>query len=453
MLPSTLCRAVLPTVGYLLKSFQFVCFIGAASFVTSARGAPLHETLDLESKAIEARMIDWRRDIHQNPELGNREVRTSRIVAEHLKKLAYEVREKVAHTGVVATLKGGKPGPVVALRADMDALPVTEEVDLPFASKVKANWRGKETGVMHACGHDVHTAILMAAAEVFAKVRADLPGTVKLIFQPAEEGVPQGEEGGARLMLKEGAFENPKPDMAMGLHVVSTREVGKLSYRGGPSQAGGDNFRITIKGKQTHGAMPWRGVDPIVIGAQVVLALQTIQSRQVDVTTEPSVLTVGIFNGGNRANIIPESVELEGTLRTFSLETRNFIVKRVTETAEAIAKSAGGEAKVEWFDADHVVPLINNVNLTRQLASSLQRVAGIDNVFEIQRVMPYDDFAFFAQAVPGFYFNVGIASPGTPPGKAAPNHSPRFQVDEAGMITGLRALTHATVDYMTGSGK
>jgi amidohydrolase len=219
-------------------------------------------------------------------------------------------------------------------------------------------------------------------------------------------------------MLKEGAFENPKPDIAMGLHVVSTRQVGKLSYRGGASQAGGDNFRITIKGKQTHAAMPWRGVDPIVIGAQVVLALQTIPSRQVDVTTEPSVLTVGAFNGGNRPNIIPENVELEGTLRTFSLETRDFIVKRVTETAEAIAKSAGGEAKVEWFDADHVVPLINNVNLTRQLAASLQRVAGIENVFEIQRVMPYDDFAFFAQAVPGFYFNVGIASPGHSSGKS-----------------------------------
>ena len=454
MLPRPPRWAIVPASGYLLKSFQIACFIGAASFVTSARAVTtLHETLDLESKAIEARMIDWRRDIHQNPELGNREVRTSRLVAEHLKKLGYEVREKVAHTGVVATLKGGKPGPVVALRADMDALPVTEEVDLPFASKVKTDWRGKETGVMHACGHDAHTAILMAAAEVFAKVRADLPGTIKLIFQPAEEGAAQGEEGGARLMLKEGAFENPKPDIVMGLHVISSRPAGKLSYRGGASQAGGDNFRITIKGKQTHGAMPWRGIDPIVIGAQVVLALQTIQSRQVDVTTEPSVLTVGSFNGGNRPNIIPESVELEGTLRTFSLETRNFIVKRVTETAEAIAKGGGGEAKTEWFDADHVVPLLNNASLARQLAPSLQRVAGIENVFEAQRVLPYDDFSFFAQAVPGFYFNVGIASPDTPPGKAAPNHSPRFQIDEAGMITGLRALVHATVDYMASSSK
>jgi amidohydrolase len=314
----------------------------------TAVAEPVRDALDREAKAIEAKMIGWRRDIHQHPELGNREFRTAGLVAEHLRKLGYEVREKVAHTGVVAVLKGGRPGPVVALRADMDALPVTEEVDLPFASKAKTTWRGQQVGVMHACGHDAHVAILMAAAEIFANLRSELPGTVKLIFQPAEEGPPPGEEGGARLMIKEGALENPKPDAIFGLHVSTFARTGTIGYRAGQRSAGSDTFRITVKGRQTHGARPWDGVDPIVIAAQIVLGLQTIQSRQVNVTTDPSVLTVAIFNAGNRFNIIPDKAELEGTLRTYSLETRDFIKRRVNETAEAIAKSGGGEAVVEW---------------------------------------------------------------------------------------------------------
>lgn len=427
-----------------------VAIVSAAllALSTPARSAPLHDALDREAKAVEARMIAWRRDIHQNPELGNRELRTAGLVAAHLKKLGYEVREKVATTGVVATLKGGKPGPVIALRADMDALPVTEEVDLPFASKVKALWRGRETGVMHACGHDAHVAILMAAAEVFAKLKADLPGTVKLVFQPAEEGLPPGEKGGARQMLAEGAFQNPRPDAVLGLHVSSALPAGKIGYRAGPRNAGADVFRITVKGRQTHGASPWRGVDPIVLGSQIVLGLQTIVSRQVDVTTSPAVLTVGIFNGGNRSNIIPDSVELEGTLRSQDMDMRNFIVKRVTETAESIAKGGGGEAIVQWSDADHVIPLVNDVALTGRLVASLQRVAGQENVSEVPRGMAYDDFSFFAKEVPGFFFNVGIASPGVPRDKVAPNHSPRFMVDEAGLVFGLRAIMHATVDRM-----
>jgi amidohydrolase len=284
--------------------------------IAGAAAEPIRDAIDREAKTIETKMIAWRRDIHQNPELGNSEFRTAALVAEHLKKLGYEVREKVAHTGVVAVLKGARPGPVVALRADMDALPVSEEVDLPFASKAKAMWRGQEVGVMHACGHDAHVAILMAAAEVFANLRAELPGTIKLIFQPAEEGVPPGQDGGARMMIKEGALENPKPDAVFGLHVSTFGRAGTIGYRAGQRSAGSDTFRIMVKGRQTHGARPWDGVDPIVIASQIVLGLRTIQSRQVNVTTEPSVLTVAIFNAGNRFNIIPDKAELEGTLRT-----------------------------------------------------------------------------------------------------------------------------------------
>lgn len=418
----------------------------------SPRADTIADAIARETNAVEAKMIAWRRDIHQHPELSNREFRTSALVAEHLKGLGYTVREKVAHTGVVAVLKGGKPGPVVALRADMDALPVAEEVDLPFASKVRTTWRGQEVGVMHACGHDAHTAILMAAAEVFAKLRDELPGTVKLIFQPAEEGVPPGEEGGARLMIKEGALENPRPDVVFGLHVVSNLYTGTLGYRPGARSAGSDTFRITVKGRQTHAAMPWRGIDPVVIGSQIVLGLQTIESRQVDVTKEPSVLTVAIFNAGNRFNIISDKAELEGTLRTYDLEMRDFIKRRVRETAEAIARSGGGEASVEWLD-DHVIPLVNNVPLTRQMVPTLQRVAGADKVTETPRALTYDDFSFFAQQVPGLFFTVGITPPNVPLTTAAPNHSPRFRVDEAGLLTGLNATVHATFDYMSRNGK
>ncbi len=417
-----------------------------------ARADSVRDAIEREAKAIEPRMIAWRRDIHQHPELGNREVRTAALVAEHLKKLGYDVREKVAHTGVVAVLRGGKPGPVIALRADMDALPVTEEVDLPFASKVKAMWAGREVGVMHACGHDAHVAILMAAAEVFAKLRPELPGTVKLIFQPAEEGLPPGEEGGARMMLKEGAFENPKPEAVFGLHVSAVGRIGTLGYRAGARSAGADTFKITVKGRQTHGARPWAGVDPIVIASQIVLGLQTIQSRQVDVTSDPSVLTVGIFNAGNRTNIIPDKAELEGTLRTYNLEMRDFIRRRVKETAEAIAKSGGGEAEVVWND-DYVIPLINNAALTQRMLPTLQRVAGADRVFEMPRAATYDDFSFFAQEVPGLYFNLGVAPSDVAPTMIAPNHSPRFRLDETGLVTGLRALLHVSFDYLGGSAK
>lgn len=412
----------------------------------------LGEAIDREAKALETRLIAWRRDIHQHPELGNREFRTSALVAEHLRKLGYEVRDKVAHTGIVAMLKGGNPGPVVALRADMDALPVVEEVDLPFASKVRINVRGREIGVMHACGHDAHTAILMAAAEVFARVRAELPGTVKLIFQPAEEGAPQGEEGGARLMIKEGALQSPRPEVIFGLHVTAPGRTGTVYYRPGATMAGSDSFRIVVKGKGTHGARPWAGVDPIVIAAQIILGLQTIESRQVDVTAEPSVLTVGLVQAGTRHNIIPDTAEMAGTLRTFNLEMRDFIMRRVKETTEAIAKSGGGEATVEWTSEGYI-PLINNVALTHRMVPTLQRIAGKENVVEAQRRTAAEDFAFYAQEIPGFFFHVGMAPPGLAPALVGTNHSPRFQIDEDGLLKALRYLLHLTADYMGSSGK
>ncbi len=439
------------TLPSLLTTLQ-AALLAVLLATCAGRATELGEALDREARAIEARMIAWRRDIHQHPELGNNEFRTAALVAGHLRRLGYEVREKVAHTGVVAVLTGGRPGKVVALRADMDALPVTEEVDLPFASKVKATWRGQEVGVMHACGHDAHVAILMAAAEIFAKLRADLPGTVKLIFQPAEEGVPAGEEGGARLMIKQGALDNPRPEAIFGLHVGSFGRTGTIGYRAGQRNAGSDTFRITVKGRQTHGARPWDGVDPIVVASQIVLGLQTIQSRQVNVTTEPSVLTVAIFNAGNRFNIIPDKAELEGTLRTFSLETRDFIKRRVNETADAIARSGGAEATVEWLD-DYVIPLVNDVPLTHRILPALRRVAGDDKVIELPRGTGYDDFSFFAREVPGVYFSVGITAPSPAPMRVAPNHSPRFQIDEAGLLTGLRALLHVSVDYLAGAGR
>jgi amidohydrolase len=436
-------RYAVALCGLALTSLALATPLGAVGAAT------IREAAERETQAIEAKMIAWRRDIHAHPELGNREFRTSALVAAHLRALGYDVREKVAHTGVVAVLKGGKPGPVIALRADMDALPVAEEVDLPFASKVRATWRGQETGVMHACGHDGHTAILMAAAEVFAKLRDELPGTVKLIFQPAEEGLPPGEEGGARLMIKEGALDNPRPAAIFGLHLTVPGAPGTIMYRAGATMAGSDTFRITVKGRQTHGARPWAGVDPIVLAAQIILGLQTIESRQVDVTSDPSVLTVGIINAGNRANIIPDKAEMEGTLRTFDLEMRDFIKRRVKETAEAIARSGGGDATTEWI-SDGYIPLINDVALTRRMLPTLQRVAGADKVAEIKPRTPAEDFSFYAQEVPALFFFVGVSPGDASPTLLAINHSPRFRMDEAGLLTGLRAIVHVALDYLGG---
>jgi amidohydrolase len=397
---------------------------------------------------VEQKVIAWRRDIHANPELGNREFRTAKLVADHLRSLGLEVRTGVAHTGVVGLLKGNKPGPVVALRADMDALPVTEQTGLPFASKVKAMWAGQETGVMHACGHDAHVAILMGVAEVLTKMKADLPGTVKFIFQPAEEGAPPGEEGGARLMVKQGVLENPVPEAIFGLHVSSPLPSGRVGYRAGPLMASSDQFRIVVKGKQTHGARPWGGVDPIVVASQIVLGLQTIASRQIDVTLEPSIVTVGMIRGGNRSNIIPDEVEMVGTIRAFNEEMRRDIHRRIRHTAEAIAQSAGASAAVTVTDGYDVTT--NNEKLAERAVATLRRVAGPTNVFLNPKVTGSEDFSAYQKVIPGFFFFLGVKPAGLPPERTGSNHSPLFVVDEAQLKTGVRALTSLTLDYLQG---
>jgi len=401
---------------------------------------------------LEAKVIAWRRDLHENPELGNREVRTAGIVAGHLRALGFDqVKEKVAHTGVVGVLKGGKPGPVVALRADMDALPVKEEVDVPFASKVTAPWNDQQCGVMHACGHDAHVAILMGVAEVLAGMRERIPGTVKFIFQPAEETPPIGENGGAKMMIEEGCMESPKVDAIFGLHVTSIHPTGKVGYRSGPMMASADDFRIFVRGSQTHGAMPWRGVDPIVVGAQVVMGLQTIVSRQMNITKEPSVVTVGVFQGGVRHNIIPDEVKLEGTIRAFDEGKRDELHVHVKRITEMIAASGGAKADVHihrWYDVT-----VNHPELTEWSVPSLTRVFGPGNVNVVDKVCGAEDFSFFQKVVPGFFFFVGCTPPDRDARTAAPNHSPRFYVDENCLKPGLRGLATLALDWLSANSR
>src|SRR5204862_3173344 len=332
---------------------------------TPSLGQRMDQRIDDAAARVEQKVIACRRDIHEHPELGNREMRTAKLIADRLRELGIEVKENVAHTGVVGLLRGGKPGRVVGLRADMDALPVTEQVDLPFASKVRTTYNGQEVGVMHACGHDAHVAILLGVAEVLSGIRDQLSGTVKFLFQPAEEGAPSGEEGGAELMVKEGAFENPKPDAVFGLHVLGMAgTVGQIAYRPGGTLASADLLRITIKGKQTHGAVPWGGVDPIVVASQVVLGLQTISSRQLDITKSPAIITIGSIHGGIRNNIIPDEVQMDGTIRAFSPEMQDEMQRRIRLTAESIAQSAGATAKV---DITRQYPVtFNNPTLSEQ---------------------------------------------------------------------------------------
>ncbi len=422
----------------------------AAADVAAAPSRPIHAQLDTAAQAIQSKMLGWRRDIHQNPELGNQENRTSRLVAQHLRALGYEVREKIAVTGIVAVLRGGAgPGPIVAIRADMDALPVEEPAGLPFVSRARATWNNEDVPVMHACGHDCHTAILMAVAEILAAHRNQLRGTVKLLFQPAEENLPRGEIGGARRMIAEGAFADPKPEVVFGLHVVSAVPTGIIAYRPGPALASSDEFRIVVSGRQTHAGFPWAGVDPIVAASQIVSTLQTIESRQVNVS-EPSVLTVGTFNGGNRANIIPDQVVMTGTLRVMSEDRREFMKRRVQEIAEGVAGSMSAGATVEWLPNGYPIT-VNNPDLTARMVPSLARVVGPDRVRLGPPVMATEDFSFFAQEAPGLFFLVGITPADQDPRQAAPNHSPLFKVDEAGLVLGLRGMLHVVADY-TGSG-
>jgi amidohydrolase len=414
-----------------------------------ARAEITDAQLDQATKANMPQVITWRRDFHQHPELGNSEIRTAKIVAEHLKSLGLEVRTGVAHTGVVGILKGGKPGPVVALRADMDALPVTEQVDLPFKSTATAEYRGEKVGVMHACGHDSHTAILMATATALVSMRQELPGTVVFIFQPAEEGTPDGSRGGAYMMLEEGVFDAPKPDAAFGLHVFSTLNVGKIGYRSGPFMAAADRFGIVVKGEQTHGSRPWGGVDPIVASSQIIMGLQTLVSRQVDITRNPAVVTVGAIKGGIRNNIIPDKVEMIGTFRTFDPAVRQQIIDGITRTSRDIAASSGATAEVE-IGADNYPVTFNDPKLTARMLPSLERAAGPGNVMEIAYVTGAEDFSFFGQRVPSLFFFVGITPAGQDAPRAPSNHSPKFFIDESGLDVGLRAMLGVTVDYLQG---
>lgn len=405
---------------------------------------------DLERRiaAVMPQVVSWRRDIHQHPELSNREFRTGALVAQHLTRLGIEVRTKVAHTGVVGVLRGGRPGPVVALRADMDGLPVTELVDLPFKSVETTEYNGQTVGVMHACGHDNHVAILMGAAQVLAGMRDRLAGTVVFLFQPAEEGAPTGETGGAGLMIAEGALADPRPDAVFGLHVWPD-QVGVIGTRPGPLMAAADGLHIVVRGKQTHGAQPWGGVDPIVTASQIVLGLQTIPSRQVDLTKVPAIVTIGSFQGGIRGNIIPDSVVLQGTVRTFDEAMRADIKRRIERTATSIAEAAGATATVD-FGAGNAPVTYNDPALTARMLPTLRRVAGADRVIESQLSTPAEDFALYQQQVPGLFFFLGVTPEDRDPLTVPRNHSPYFFADEGALPVGVRAMVHLALDFLSG---
>lgn len=404
--------------------------------------------LERNFKDIEQKVIDWRRDIHQNPELGNREFRTATLVAKHLRSLGMEVKTEVGVTGVIGVLKGGQPGPVVALRADMDALPVLERTPVSFASKATTFYEGKETAVMHACGHDSHVAILMGVAEILSGMQKELKGTVKFIFQPAEEGAPKGEEGGAELMVKEGALNNPKVDVIFGLHINAQVEVGKITYRPGGMFAGVGDMKITVKGKSSHGAEPWSSVDPIVVSAQIINNLQTIVSRNVNVTKNAAVVTIGAIHGGNRSNIIPEQVEMLGTVRTLSEADEKLVFERIRQIVTKTAEANGTEATLELPYSSHYPVTFNNIALTAKMLPSLQKSTGAENVVLVPAETGAEDFSFFANEVPGFYFYVGALPKGKDPETSAPHHTPEFYLDESGFITGVNAMVNLVVDYM-----
>ena len=403
-------------------------------------------SFDKDIEAVKDKVIEWRRDFHENPELGNREFKTAEKIAKHLKSLGIEVQTGVAKTGVVGVLKGNKPGKVIALRADIDALPVTERNDLAFKSEVKTTFAGAETGVMHACGHDTHTAILMGVAEVLAKNKDKIKGPVKFIFQPSEEGPPPGEEGGAKLMVKEGVLENPKVDAIFGLHINSGTAVNTIRYKPGGTMAATERFVVNVKGKQTHGSQPWSGVDPIYISAKIIDGFQSIISRESKLTDEAAVITIGKISSGLRFNIIPESAEMIGTVRTLDPDMRTKIIRRMTEMARDIAKAYGGEATIDWQNM--TVVTYNDLDLTAQMLPTLQKVGGTENIQLQKAVTGGEDFSFFQEKVPGFYFFLGGMTPGNT--KSFPHHTPDFVIDESGFQLGIKALSQMSIDYLNG---
>ncbi|MFT6248125.1 MAG: amidohydrolase [Cognaticolwellia sp.] len=414
--------------------------LGIATFSSAQAQQPVAISAQLEQKVIE-----WRRDLHQHPELSNREFRTAKVIAKHLKDLGLEVQTGIAHTGVVGVLVGGKPGPTIAMRADMDALPVIEQTDLPFKSTAKAEYRGKEVGVMHACGHDLHMAMLMGAAEKLTSMKDEVAGTIVFIFQPAEEGAPNDEEGGAELMLKEGLFTKHKPEVVFGIHVWSAGNTGHIGYREGPLMASSDRFEITVKGRQTHGSRPWGGVDPIVAAGQIIGSTQTIVSRQVNITKAPAVISFGIIEGGVRNNIIPDEVYLEGTIRNFDMGNRAQIFKNLKTTAEMTAKATGAEAHVH-IDEGYPVT-INDIELTRNMLPTIERVAGKDKVHVNDLVTGAEDFSFFALEVPGLFVFLGVTPEGENAVSAPSNHSPFFYADEKSLKTGTELYVNWVLDY------
>jgi len=428
----------------------FTVLISISAF---AQNNTLRNTVSQSADRLESKVIAWRRDFHEHPELGNSEVRTAAIVAKHLQSLGIEVKTGIAKTGVVGILKGDKPGPVVALRADMDGLPVIERTAVPFASKVKTTYNGQEVGVMHACGHDTHVAILMGVAEVLASMKSELKGTVKFIFQPAEEGVPQGEVGGAEQMIKEGVLENPAVNVIFGLHINSQTEVGKITYRPGGTMASVNSMKITVKGRSAHGAYPWSSIDPIVVSAQIINNLQTIVSRNINVTENAAVVTVGSIHGGNRSNIIPEQVVMEGTLRALSKEDEKMLIERVTQVVTKTAESAGATADINIPYTTHYPVTFNDVALTEKMLPSLRKTAGTDNVQLRPAVTGAEDFSFFQEKIPGLFIFLGGMPKGGDPKTAPSHHTPDFFIDESGLKLGVNTLANLALDYIELSNK
>jgi len=422
----------------------------ATIFIANIASAQNNRTSAISTAAdkIEQKVIEWRHDIHQNPELGNREFRTAALIAKHLESLGIEVKTKVGVTGVVGILRGGQPGPVVALRADMDALPVEERNDLPYAAKIKAEYNGQQTPVMHACGHDGHVAMLMGAAEILAGMKKDLKGTVKFIFQPAEEGGPKGEEYGAELMIKEGVMENPKVDVVFGLHMSAQTEVGKIKYRSGPYMASSNDFKIIVKGKPSHGSQPWLAVDPIVTSAQIINSIQSIVSRNINLAENPAVVTVASIHGGNRYNIISETAEMTGTIRTFTDSDKEFIFQRIRDIVSHTVAAVGATATVEMPYSIHYPVTVNNEQLTAAMLPTLQKVAGKENVEYAALMTGAEDFSYYAQKVPGLFLFIGGMPKGKDPKTAAPHHTPGFIIDDNAFKTGVNTLCNLVFDYM-----
>lgn len=420
--------------------------LALASLCSPFVSATLEEDLAQATDAMAEQVVAWRRDIHQHPELSNREFRTSKLVGDHLRRLGLKVEMGVAHTGVVGILEGGKPGGVVALRADMDALPVVEKTGLPYASEVRSEYEGREVGVMHACGHDNHVAILMAAAEALVAVKDQIPGTIKFIFQPAEEGAPKGEDGGAKLMIEQGVLKDPAPTAIFGLHIGQHGVAGTANYRANGFMASAQRFDIRVQGVQTHGARPWAGVDPVVVAAEIITALQTIVSRQIDITTAPAVVTVGSIQAGIRNNIVPELAEMSGTIRTFDPDVRLAIHEKIRRIATHIGEAHGAQVTV---DIDPGVPVtFNDAGLTTQMLPTLRRVYGEQNVFMSGRITGAEDFSFYQEQIPGFFFFIGGRPADIPAEQAIPNHSPFFYVDEAALLPGVKVMSALAIDYL-----